>query len=488
MNWEAFLDGLAEWFRSRDLLQRETHWVAGVSGGPDSTVLLHAMGQLSQRRDLGWRLHVAHFHHGLRGAESDADESFVAGLAEHAGATLHVVREDIRACCAREGGSTEEVARRHRYQAFERIALTTNSPYVAVAHHADDNAETILHRICRGTGLRGLGGISDVRPIQPGSRVQVVRPLLQTRRAVIDELCTACGFETRADSSNASGEFTRNRIRNVILPMLRDNINPQVTEALLRLSEQARWLAGYLEGAAARTFESLIVEEEPGRLVLGSGALASKHRAIQSEVIRRAIALLTGSEQDLTFAHVDAVVRLAQDPASGKELHLPGRIVAAKRYDRLEFRPWQQEQEPVPEFAPILLVMPGRTSLPPLGAEIETEVREVDGSKLDELRHDPPDREEWLDYDLVQPPLLVRGRREGDRFHPLGAPGAKSINDFLAAEKIEPSERDRTGVLCDQQGPLWVMPLRIDERAKLTPATRRALRIILHPSPTRPVD
>ena len=473
MNWDSFLDGLAEWFEKRELLTPGTPWVVGVSGGPDSTLLLHAMQGVSARRDLGWKLHAAHFNHGLRGAEADADERFVTGLSEQLGAQCHVDRADIRACTERDGGSTEEIARRHRYEMLARVALKAGSEHVAVAHHADDNAETVLHRICRGTGLRGLAGISEVRPIRSGSRVQLVRPLLGQRRATIDEMCAARGFETRADSTNASGEFTRNRIRNTVLPMLRENLNPNVTEALLRLAEQARWLGGYLEGAAARTFESLVVAEKPHHLVLSATALAGKHRAIQSEIVRRAVALVTGAEPDLSFAHVDALLRLANDGASGKELHLPGRIIASKRYDRLEFHPLESDEEQLPELSPVLVEVPGRTPLPSLGIELHAEVCEIDASKVEELRRDPPANEEWLGYDQLQLPLVVRARREGDRFHPLGAPGAKSLSDFLAAEKIDPQLRARTGILCDQAGPIWVIPRRIDERAKLGPQTRR---------------
>jgi tRNA(Ile)-lysidine synthase len=212
-----------------------------------------------------------------------------------------------------------------------------------------------------------------------------------------------------------------------------------------------------------------------------------KHRAIQSAVVRRAYILVAGGEQNLFFSHIEAVLRLAHDPASGKELHLPGRIKVTKRYDRLEFHSAVPEEAP-PEFASILINCPGQTPLPLLKRELLAELRRVEASKIADLRQSPQPNEEWLDYDKIQPPLLVRGRREGDRFHPLGAPGAKSVSDFLSDEKIDPQTRTRTGVLCDQQGPIWIMPLRIDERVKLSPATQRALHLILRPFGQRAVD
>jgi tRNA(Ile)-lysidine synthase len=187
---------------------------------------------------------------------------------------------------------------------------------------------------------------------------------------------------------------------------------------------------------------------------------------------------VSGGEQDLSFQHVEAVLRLLDDPASGKEIHVPGPVVVGKRYDRLEFRPLTGS-EPAPELVSVQVACPGRTALPVLGAELVTELCAVDESKIEELRGTPHANEEWLDYDRLHLPLLVRGRRQGDRFHPLGAPGFKSISDFLIDEKVEPQVRARTGLLCDQDGPVWIMPLRIDERAKLRAASRRALRIVL---------
>lgn len=480
MNWDAFLNQLQAWLESRTLLTPEASWVIGVSGGPDSTLLLHALKAMSERQELRWTLHMAHFHHGLRGAEADADAAFVTEMAEQLDLPLHIEQTDIRAAVARDGGSTEEVARSRRYDFLERVALKTGSELVAVAHHADDNAETVLHRICRGTGLRGLAGIRDVRPIQAESRVRLVRPLLNQRRAVIEELCDARGLKRREDSTNCSPEFTRGRIRNIIMPLLAEQLNPNVAEAVLRLAEHARLLGNYLEDAAARTFESLVISQRPGHIVLNTRALLSKQRIIQAEVVRRAISLVLGGEQDLSFGNIEAVLRLADDPASGKEVHVPGPLVVRKQYDRLEFRPLTDE-EPPPELGTVFIACPGRTSLPVLGLTLTAEIHMIDAAKVAELCQNTNPLEEWLDYECIRPPLLVRGRREGDRFHPLGTPGTKTIGDFFGEQKIDPQVRARTGILCDQEGPLWVMPLRIDERVKLSGTTRKALRLVLTP-------
>ncbi|MBU0639199.1 MAG: tRNA lysidine(34) synthetase TilS, partial [Planctomycetes bacterium] len=480
MKWNAFLDQLADWFSRHELLEPELRWVVGVSGGPDSTLLLHALKTVSERCRLSWALHVAHLHHGLRGADADNDADFVAALAESLALPALTERVDTQARAAEHGGSLEEVARQQRYDFLERTALKTGCDLVAVGHHADDDVETILHRICRGTGLRGLAGIPAVRAIQPGSRVRLVRPLLRCHRETIEQLCAECGFQTRRDATNETDEFTRGNIRNVVLPFLRKTLNPNVSEALLRLAEQARWLGTYLEDTAERTFDSLLIESAAGRLALSTPNLLSKHQIIQAEVVRRAVTLVLSREQDLGFAHIQATLQLAANPDSGKELHLPGSVVVRKQYNRLEFNgPDRTAAEDLPELMPVAVACPGQTPLPALRAELAAEICDVDGTKIEELRRSHPVHEEWLDLDYVRLPLLVRGRRSGDRFHPLGAPGHKSLNDFLSDEKVDPQMRARLGVLCDQAGPIWIMPLRIDERVKLRPTTRRAIHLTL---------
>lgn len=478
MTWNGLLDNLAESFERQGLLAGDASLVLGVSGGADSTLLLHAMHALRESRKLRWTLHAAHMHHGLRHADADADAAFVRELAEHLDVPFHEERADIPAEVAKRGGSTEEVARQKRYEFLERVALKTGSECVAVAHHADDDAETILHRVLRGTGLRGLAGMRGVRAIQPGSRIRLIRPLLHEKRETILALCEQQGLKWRLDPSNTTGKYTRGRIRNEVMPMLRDAINPNVSEALLRLAEQARWIGTYLEDAAARTFDSLVISEGPRRVTLNTHALLGKQRIIQAEVLRRAISQVIGREQDLSFSHIEMVMRLVADPESGKETHLPGAIVARKIYNRLELRPLDEE-EPAIELATVFLKCPGVTPLPQLHTDMTAQVCEVDAVKIEELRATPRPYEEWLDYERVQFPLLVRGRREGDRFWPLGAPGSKSLGDFLGDEKIDPALRARIGIVCDQVGPVWVMPLRIDERVKLRPTTRRALKLTL---------
>ena len=478
LNWETFERQLVEWLTKHDLMQRQARWVVGVSGGADSTLLLHALRVVSERNTLEWDLHVAHLHHGLRTVDADADEVFVRELAEASRLPLHVERADLAADATNTNGASEDTARSRRYEFFERVAIQIGSDIIAVAHHADDDAETVLHRICRGTGMRGLAGMREVRAIRAGSMTRLVRPLLHVRRHEIEHLCKEQGVSYRTDATNLTTKYTRGRLRNLVIPLLREQMNPNVTEALLRLAEQARWLGTYLEDAAARTFDSLVVQEAPDCVVLNTRAMLSKQRIIQAEIVRRATSRVLGGERDLSFSHTDAVLKLAADGETGKELHLPGPLVVRKVYERLEFRPLETSVE-APELFPVFINCPGATDLPALGMKLTADLCDVDDEVIGNVPNGQRRNEEWLDFQRLQLPLYVRARRDGDRFWPLGAPGTKSLGDFLSDAKVDPALRSRMGVVCDQAGPIWVMPLRIDERVKLRPTTKQALRLVI---------
>lgn len=476
---------MRDWLNERGLPWAGTNWVIGVSGGADSVLLARALGALRSDADDPPGLHVAHLHHGLRGGEADADTEFVERLARELGMAFFSERDDV-AARARESSTTiEETGRRLRYEFFERVALSTGSTLIGLGHQADDNAETVLHRIIRGTGLKGLAGIPAVRPIRPGSDIRIVRPFIDVRRAEIESMCAEAGLAYRTDHSNTTNEFTRGLIRNRILPELRETVNPNVSQALLRLARQARRAQEHLDAAAARAYASLVISEATGEVVLPIPAFLTKDDAIQAEIVRLAICRAFGSDVDVGFSHTEAVLELARDSASGKQLHVPGPVVVQRAYERLVFRPLGRTRDAgagVEFAARVHIACPGRAHLPGLGMSLTVEVCDVTLGMLETVRSKDNCFEEWLDYDAVRPPLLVRARCDGDRFRPLGAGGSKSLSDFFIDHKAAPEQRDQACLLCDQTGPIWVMPMRIEERVKIGPQTRRALHLTLSPS------
>lgn len=467
---------MAEEIIEENLFDRCGKLVVAVSGGPDSMALLHGLLALNEEADFNLTLHVAHLNHLLRGIEAEKDAAFVQAAADDSGLSCSVVERDIAALASERGKSIEEVARQERYHVLERVCIQVEAESVAVGHQADDDAETILHRIIRGTGLRGLAGIPRRRAISPMSDVQIVRPLLRHTRKEVLAFLADRGIPFREDRTNQSNEPMRNRIRNVTLVQLENDVNPQVREALLRLSEQARWFEEYLRETAQRTLETLIISRTDQMLTLNAVALAKKKRIVQTELVRRAIELFEVGQQDLSFVHLKAVLDLVADPASGKQLHLPAGMSVTKRYDRLIFSlPTDEPREMI--AAEIAVHVPGITHLPVRRMEIKCEIAPITSEAIDRWRRQKHQYEEWADFDRIRLPLVVRARRSGDRFWPLGAPGSKKVSEFLIDAKVDPAQRHHVAILCDQLGPVWIVGHRLDERVKLLSHTHTVLKM-----------
>ena len=474
------IKSLAQSVQAARLFKPDDAIVVGLSGGPDSMALLHLLLGLNAQAGFSLRLHVAHLNHQLRGEEAEKDAAFVQAVADSLELPCTIDRRNIAALAEAGEGSVEEVGRRERYALFQRACLRHGARVIALGHHADDNAETVLHRVLRGTGLKGLIGIPRVRPLAPGSDVRVVRPLLdRTRRELVSYLADG-GIAYREDRTNTFNEPLRNKIRNVILPLIEQEVNPQVREALTRLGEQAQWLEEFLRETVQRTFETLIISRTDQQLTLNADALSRKSRLVQTEIIRLAYRSFGLGEQNVAFPHLVSASDLISDPTSGRKVHLPGGMIAEKRYHQLVFSlPSDEPRESVAEE--IAVHLPGETVLPVRRLTIECRVEEVSSTDIPRLRRSGNRLEEAIDMDAVHPPLVVRTRRPGDRFMPLGAPGTKKLAEFLVDAKVPPDERTRVAVLCDHLGPIWVIGHRIDDRVKLTALTRRVLYLSARP-------
>ncbi len=310
--------------------------VIGTSGGPDSTALAFLLDELNRAQDRGWRLHLAHLNHGLRGTDSESDARFVANLAARRRWEVTIDQRPVQERAQQTGGTLEETARNERYDFFERVLANHNAQVIATAHHADDNVETVLHRLIRGTGIRGLSGIPAVRPLRNGQPYRLIRPLLNVRRADILAYLGQRGITYCHDHTNEVTEFTRNRIRNELIPKLEQDYNPAVADAVLRLTEQARRLNDFVQRAVDEKFPTMLIgergAEHPTKITLNATALLREPQALQTELIRRAISTLGVGEKKLTFGHILAIVELAEKNTTGKRLELPGGL--SVEYDR----------------------------------------------------------------------------------------------------------------------------------------------------------
>lgn len=322
--------------------------VIGVSGGSDSVALAHLLDRLNTAECCGWTLHVGHLDHGLRGAESVDDARFVADLAERRGWPCTIEHCDVRQRSTQDGRSVEDAARQARYTFFEQLLEDTGAHVVATAHTADDNAETILHRLLRGTGLRGLAGIPAMRPIGHGTLRRIIRPLLRASKAELVAALKAADLSYREDTSNALLEPTRNRIRRQLLPQLEADYNPQLKAALLRVGLQCRWWNEYLDGVLEKLFGDVALEVGRGHVVISAKALCKLPDIMRTEVIRRAVKVIGAHERRLTFQHYLTIAEFATRDVSGKQLELPDGLRVHRKRDQLRIavlQPHDPEQE-----------------------------------------------------------------------------------------------------------------------------------------------
>lgn len=322
---------------TRRLIPSRSSIVCAVSGGVDSVALLHGLLRVNEIHARGWRLRVAHLDHGLR-QESAEDARFVESLCRQLGISCTIDTADVRAQAAATRESIETAARRCRYEFLSRVAGEADARVVAVAHHADDQAETILHRILRGTGLRGLAGMPQDRPIHAGGSVRLVRPLLGFRQAELREYVQRLGQTWRHDVTNdAPASATRNRIRHELLPMIEQSVNPQAAEALVQLGEQARRVSEVLRACAE---ESLLkVSESTGhrQWSMRSRALAMLPSAIQAECVMIVLERLGVGLGEIGSERIEAILALTEGRGDRRHVELAGGVRVERRGDVLMF-------------------------------------------------------------------------------------------------------------------------------------------------------
>ena len=456
--------------------------VVAVSGGPDSMALLHALLHLRGR--LGLSLRGAHLDHGLRGDAGAADAAFVADVFDAAGMPCDVEKADVAAYRTAHRLSLEQAAREVRYAFLARVYREHGADAVALGHTADDQAETILMHVVRGSGLTGLRGMeaSSSRRVE-GTEVRFVRPLLGITRADTEAYCRALGLRPRMDESNRSPQFTRNRIRTELLPLL-EELNPSVRDALLRLSTAATRELSYLDSEAEKVWEDAADVRED-RVALERRAVGGLPEALRTHLLRRAIGAVKGDLEGVHMRHVDDMTRLLGGPA-GRAIDLPGGLRFHVGYDEAIVARADADLCPLPRLeGEHPLAVPGETS----AGNWTVDARLVDNPGADALRDAGDGRGEAFEKPVarlspraISGGLVLRARRPGDRFHPLGAPGSKKLKDFMVDAKVPAAWRDRVPLLVTPRGIAWVAGWRIAESCRATPGDRQVLEISLRPN------
>lgn len=323
---------------ARHLVPRGTKLVCAVSGGADSVALLHGLLKVNELHGCRWSLHVAHLDHQLR-AESGDDARFVQEMSSELGLPCTVGIADVGNFSEETGRGIEDAAREMRYEFFADLAAEVGARVVAVGHSADDQAETVLHRISRGTGLRGLSGMSLQRPIRARSQVRLIRPMLGFRRCELRAYLQDRGIAYREDATNADHVVaTRNRVRHIVLPMLEKELNPAASRAIVQLAEQARRANDVIRELAAAVMKDILESGDADQCILRARSLAMQPPAIRTECILLALEALDARFGEIGFERIEAAAELADGDGRLRRIELPGGILVERRGDRLTIR------------------------------------------------------------------------------------------------------------------------------------------------------
>ena len=474
--------------RKYNMIQSGMHVLAGVSGGADSVCLLMAL--LEFQRECPFTVTVVHVEHGIRGEESCGDADFVQKLCAELGVDCRVEHVDAPGEAKKQGFSLEEAARILRYQVFEQVRAETGADVIAVAHNEDDQAETVLWNLIRGSALKGLGGIRPVRE-------HMIRPLLFTSRERIEQILRDRGMNWRTDRTNFDVEYTRNRLRLEVIPCLERYLNRKAREHIAEAAEQLQEAQNYIEGQVRRATERCIADgaaagREQGIIFLKLNLFAQEEYYVQGELLRECISRCAGGAglKDVGKVHVEMLRKLAEMPC-GKRQNLPGGITASRRDGIILFEKSKKTagKESTEEYFPALN---GRMEIGDMTVVTRTIPRKLFDERLlaaEKMKNggygvqNPPEIlsekkcTKWLACDTIKNNVCCRRRKTGDYLTVNAQGGRKKLKDYMIDCKIPREERDSLWLFADGSHVLWLPGFRISEAAKVTDETETVLEI-----------
>ncbi len=444
-----------EFAQKNKLISPNDKIIVAVSGGVDSIVLLDILNEL--KNQLKIELIVAHFNHKLRGAESDEDEEFVRRFASNLGLEFYVRSEDTKEYCKRNKISIQEGARELRYNFFETLRLLKGFDKIATAHNANDNAETVLLNLFRGSGVNGLAGIQV-------KRGNIIRPLLFATRDEIEAYANEKGLQSRIDSSNLKTSYRRNYIRLKLLPLISENINPSIVETLNRAAQIFSELSEFIQYEVSKITKFIATEENPGKVLVDIQRLKNHLYFIQESVIISVVE--TFFRERIDFARVLSVLNLI-DSTPGSSVMISANLLVYRDRQHLVFL---RKQE-FAEAEIFMYVHPGERY------ETDYFVFSSEFVKKEDVNFNPDSHIEYIDAELIADELILRNWQPGDWFVPFGMKGRKKISDFLIDLKIPIYEKRKILVLESEGKIVWVCGLRLDDRFKITDSTNKILKI-----------
>ena len=453
---------LIEFIKVNKLIDYGDGIVVGLSGGPDSICLLYLLNSI--RDEFKIDIVAVHINHMLRAEEADADELYCKDVCEQLGIEFFSRKININEYSMKNGISSETAGREVRYRYFDEVMKSKGFNKIATAHNANDQAETILMRLMRGTGIEGLCGI-------PVKRDNVyIRPILFMKREEVEEYCRVNNLMPRIDKSNLERVYSRNKVRLDILPYMKENFNSDVIEAINRMSELLRIDNNFIDNEVNKYYEEFCTREN--NIIVISKEVFKFHKAILYRVIRRAIKDVAGNNYNVELKNIEDVITLSEI-GTGKIIYLPNDIIAVNVYGdiKIKINGYEIKKEDSEKII--------------LKEEVVHKVIEFNDyifefeliENIEKNYYNKNSSTKYFDFDKINGNIVIRYRKNGDKIIPLGLRGTKKVKDVLINLKIPKEKRDFIPIIQFGEDIGWIIDVAISEKFKVTKETNKILKI-----------
>ncbi len=443
---------------NKQLVSPKSKVLIAVSGGVDSMVLLHLFETLAP----AWMLQlvVGHIHHGIRGFEADRDAAGVQEYCQKRNLAHYCIDHDVPAFCRERKLGLEEGARIVRYRALQQLADQVGASVVALAHHADDQAETVLLNLLRGAGIQGLAGMQ-------ARRSMFIRPLLAFSKSELLKYARAHEIRSFHDSSNEDSSLRRNRVRHELIPLLQENYNPAIVSRLNQLASTMNESETFLRHEAQTRLSACIKERDENKIILDIVPYLTYFKILKKYILCSAIALLTGHFKMLSSHEWHKFFRMLKKRSSAKTLMVFKNI-------SVRISPTEIIITPPDEQKPSQIAITLKPGVYELWSGYLLEIFPCQHS-LEQIIKNNDQNCCYIDADRIAEPLVVRTVKSGDVFQPLGLQGKKKIADYFIDSKIPHSQRSQIPILVCQTGIIWICGYRMDDRFKVLPSSNSIL-------------
>lgn len=462
-------DKVLNYIEENFMIEKGDKVLVALSGGPDSVCLLHILYNLSKKMNI--LLYAAHVNHCLRGEEATKDEKYAEELCRNLNIPFYRKRVDIKAVSKERGVSTEVAGRDERYNFFRELKEKMAINKIAIAHNANDQAETLIMRIIRGTGLEGLVGIKPIRDSM------YIRPILCLTRKEIEQYCDEQSLNPRIDKTNYEEIYSRNKIRLRAIPFIEENFNKDIVSTLNRLAYMCNMDNEFIESKVDEKYGEFCKVEGESFYIYKSGF--GEAESLITRIIRRALMEFSSTYYNFEMKHIYDIISL-QKGESGKNINLPNGVKAVNVYGNVKLERIKEKNkvESINNYIFNISEVPKKFVNKKIKLEHFGYYMSLEIIKLEKkINFGNEQLIKYFDYDKIKEKIIIRSRADGDKIVPLGMNGRKKLKDIFINEKVPKDIRDRTPIITFDDEIAWVVGVKVSDIFKVTKDTKNILKI-----------